>query len=298
MVSGFYGALAASASVFIGILTALLASNLSNLNAQRERIDRRIGTIDSRLENLNKQYEHFRDTIEEIREQQQAEQRCEQAEEEVDNFIEEHIRVEFTADPDELTPRMLQRELADYLDVDRLNEEQHNVLQERYEDIQSALTTTSSYGGDIPDDAFIDAEVMAINNQIDHQWQIHTEQRYNRNYRRWVQTMTEIRSLQDERSRLADRHESLDPSRIRGSLRATVVTIGLSVGIPLLFYFFRVAELSFANFPPWVEPTLVSLLWVGGLLHVFSHLRDQVNEETGDLPDEPDVSLDDDTTDL
>jgi hypothetical protein len=35
MQAGFYAALATSASVFIGILTALLVSNLSNLKAER-----------------------------------------------------------------------------------------------------------------------------------------------------------------------------------------------------------------------------------------------------------------------
>jgi len=293
MVTGFYGALAASASVFVGILTALLASNLSNLNTERERIERRIETIDSRLENLDTQYVHFRDTLEDIRDAEEADQRREQAEEQVDNFIEEHIGVEFTADPDELTPRQLQQEFEDYLNRDRLNEEQHDALQDHYEDIESALTPTSRFAMvQPPDGTFVDSEIIASNQQIEHQWQIHTEERFNRNYRRWVQTMTEIRSLQDERARLVARHESLDPSNIRDSLRATVVTIGLSVGIPLLFYLFHVVEVSFLSLPQWVEPTIIFVVWICGLYYVFNHLRNQLNGMNGNLPEEPDISLD------
>jgi uncharacterized protein YukE len=294
MVTGFYGTLAAAASVFIGILTALLASNLSNLNAQRERIEQRIETIDAQLENLDIQYNHFKDTLDEIREQEAANQRREQAEEQIDRFIEEHVGVEFDISPEDLSPRKVQREFADYLGQDQLFEEQHNVLQERYEDIESALTPTSPFAmASIPDEAFVDSEIIASNHQIANQWEIHQEERFNRNYRRWVQTMTEIRSLQDERERLVDRHESLDPSRIRGSLRATVVTIILSIGVPVLAYLFRVSGVVMApNIQTWIEPTVIFAIWVGGLVYVFKHLRDQLDEENGEIRDEPEVSLD------
>ncbi|QKG91611.1 hypothetical protein HPS36_01650 [Halorubrum salinarum] len=295
MVTGFYAALAGAASVFIGILTALLASNLSNLNAQRERIERRIETIDARIGNLDTQYEHFQDTLEQIREQEEANQRREEAADQVDEFIEDHVGTEFDIDPDDLTPRRLQQEFADYLGVDRLNEEQHNVLQEHFEDIQEALTPSSSWmGPNIDPGTFTDSAVIASNNQIEHMWQMYTNERYNRNYRRWIQTMTEIRSLQDERERLVDRHESLDPSRIRGSLRATVVTIVLSVGVPLFAYLLRVAEFTFVtDVPVWLEPGSIFVIWVGGLVYVFNHLREQLDEDGGDIPDEPEISLDD-----
>ncbi len=43
MVTGFYAALAAAVSVFIGILTALLKSNLSNLKANENRLSAELG---------------------------------------------------------------------------------------------------------------------------------------------------------------------------------------------------------------------------------------------------------------
>lgn len=297
MVTGFYAALAGAASVFIGILTALLASNLSNLNAQRERIERRIETIDARLENLDTQYEHFSETLQEIREQEESSQRREQAEEQVDEFLKEYVGDEFDIAPGELTPRRLQQEFANYLGVDRLNEEQHEVLKEHFEDVQDALTPAPP--GIVPSidpGVMVDPSVTATNRQIKHQWQIHTEERYNRNYRRWIQTMTEIRSLQDERERLVGRHESLDPSHIQGSLRATVVTIVLSVGLPLFAYLLRVAEVSFVtNVPVWLEPAGIFLIWIIGLVYVFDHLRGQLDKDGGDIPDEPTVTRDEDT---
>lgn len=295
MVTGFYAALAGAASVFIGILTALLASNLSNLNTQRERIERRIETIDARLENLDTQYEHFRDTLEKIREQEEVTQRREQAQDQVDEFIEEYVGIEFDINPDELTPERLQYELAQYLGENELNEEQHEVLQDRFEDVQDALTPSSGLMGDV-DLNLTDPSLIASNRQIEHQWQIHTEERYNRNYRRWVQTMTEIRSLQDERERLLGRHESLDPSRIRESLRVTVVTIILSVGVPVFAYLLQVSNIVIApNLQPWVKPTAIFVIWVVGLIYVFKHLRDQLAGDGGEVPNEPEISLDEET---
>ncbi|WP_152423338.1 hypothetical protein [Haloterrigena salina] len=297
MITGFYTALATSASVFIGILTALLASNLSNLNVQREQIERRIETIDSRLTNLNTQYEHFRDTLEEIRDQEEASQRREQAQDEVDEFLEDYVGNEFDINPDDLTPSRLQREFVEYLGVDRLNEEQHDVLQEHFEDVQTALTSSSGFMGNAPPSAPIDSEIMASNHQIEHQWQIHTEERFNRNYRRWIQTMTEIQSLRDERQRLVSRYESLDPSRIRAILRITIVTIIISVGVPLVAYLFRVSEVTIAQeLPLWIEPTSIFVIWACGLIFVFKHLREQLNEGDENLPNEPDITLDEDAS--
>ncbi|WP_435551934.1 hypothetical protein [Natrinema sp. CGMCC1.2065] len=296
MVTGFYTALATSASVFIGILTALLASNLSNHNVQRKRIERRIEIIDARLTNLNTQYEHFRDTLEEIREREEASQRHEQAQDQVDEFIQDHVGSEFDISPDDLTPRRLQREFAEYLGVDSLNEEQHNILQEHFGDIQEALTSTSSLYRMDGSFTQVDPEIMASNHQIEQQWQIHTEERFNRNYRQWIETMTEIRSFQDERKRLVSRYESLDPSQIREILRATVATIILSIGGPLVAYLLRVSGVTIAKgFPQWIEPTFIFTLWACGLIYVFKHLRDKLNQEGGELPDEPDITLDEET---
>lgn len=61
MFSGFYTALATLASVFIGILTALLVSNLSNLKSERHWINRRIEEIDAKLCSLEREQTEIED---------------------------------------------------------------------------------------------------------------------------------------------------------------------------------------------------------------------------------------------
>lgn len=46
------------------------------------------------------------------------------------------------------------------------------------------------------------------------------------------------------------------------------------------------------NAPVWIEPTGIFVIWVIGLVYVFNHLRGQLDEDGGELPDEPEVSLD------
>ena len=45
--------------------------------------------------------------------------------------------------------------------------------------------------------------------------------------------------------------------------------------------------------PVWLETTGIFVIWVSGLVCVFNHLREQLDEDGGELPDEPEVSLDD-----
>ncbi|MFC7164997.1 hypothetical protein [Halospeciosus flavus] len=68
MPAGFYAALATSASVFIGILTALLVSNLSNLKAERHWINRRLEEIDAKLRGLDREQTEIEDKTHNINE--------------------------------------------------------------------------------------------------------------------------------------------------------------------------------------------------------------------------------------
>lgn len=59
MVVGLYSALAASASVFIGILTALLVNNLANLKSEKDLLERRIESLDSRIQGHQQEKENL-----------------------------------------------------------------------------------------------------------------------------------------------------------------------------------------------------------------------------------------------
>lgn len=290
MVTGFYAALASSASVFIGILTALLTSNLSNLQSEQAHIKRRVRSIDSRLENLDDQRDEFQETVENIRDHWNEQEQQEEAEEQVDQFIEQHVGEEFEIAPEDLNPEIIQREFRQFLGEGELSQYQEAALQERYEDIESQLETSPLGVGPIPN-VTPDAEIIAMNRQIEAQWDVHTNQRFNRNYRQWIQTLTEMNALRDERQELVDRYSSLDPSRIRDSLKAGIVTILLSVGIPLATYLAHTL-VSIETAFYWIEPLLVFVLWAIGLGYVFDHIRKQIGEETDELPEEPDVGID------
>lgn len=296
MVTGLYGALAASASVFIGILTALLASNLSNLKSERGRIRRRIETIDARLESLDNQYETLQEQLQDVIDWEESNE----AQDRVDEFIDNHVGAEFN--PDNLNIDLVRQEFSDFLGVDDLNEYQEEALLENYEEIREELTPdTTGYGlmgAPLPDSAVLDSEIVAANHQIENRWEIHMEERFNRDYRRFIQTNTEIQSLRQERQDLVNRYQSLDPTDIIDTLRAAVVSIGLSVGVPLSAYFFHaVFENPLIQLPNWIEPTVVFLLWGGGLAYVFYHLSDELGGQSDPLPDEPELAVDEENRD-
>lgn len=138
----FYDALAASASVFIGILTALLISNLSTMTTARGRIARRITAIDARCENLN----HIEE-VWETREQQDIKER-------VEDFIDQHVGSDFIAPIEHINHGYLLEKLANYLEceVEDLNQYHEDSLQNRMAEIETEL---------------VDAVVEAISSDYD-----------------------------------------------------------------------------------------------------------------------------------
>jgi len=47
------------------------------------------------------------------------------------------------------------------------------------------------------------------------------------------------------------------------------------------------------NASVWLEKTGIFVIWVSRLVYVFNHLREQIDEDAGELADEPAVSFDD-----
>lgn len=202
MVTGFYAALAGAASVFIGILTALLASNLSNLNAQRERINRRIDAIDARIRSLDDRHQDIQSEIDEIKK--------------ISSLRRLRKRwKEYGTDPrppTEPVPPLQYMSPAD-------DEEKREL--ENWQRLKRRLISNHQQE---------DRDVIA-----------------------------EIEALQQERRNLDDRFKSLDPARIRRSLWSTVITIVLSVGVPLFAYLLRVTEVTVVtNVQPWIVQRVYS----------------------------------------
>lgn len=296
MVTGFYASLAASASVFIGILTAILTSKVSTLRAERNQIEHRIKSIDSRLESLDEQRNELEDQIEGIRRIWEHEDQLEGAKMRVSEFIDQRVGGEFTVDPDSVTKEEVIEEFADFVDfpVKEVKTDEYitEELEARFDEIQEALRD-ESYPGSAKADIAADAGTVATYQQTEAQQRIHQRAEYNRFQNRWHQTKTELQSLKNERDKLENRHKSLDTSPIKSTLWAGVVTIFLSVVIPSIAYLLHILEITVVRLPSWVEPSSIFVVWVIGLGLIFYHLRGGLVEDAEDqaLPEQPDIEL-------
>jgi hypothetical protein len=136
----FYDALAASASVFIGILTALLISNLSTMTTARGRIARRITAIDARIESLASRRDRLRENLDRIEEVWETREQ-QDAQESVEGFIDRHVGSDFITPIENINFQVLMEELADYLEceVEDLNQYHEDALQNQMAEIESEL---------------------------------------------------------------------------------------------------------------------------------------------------------------
>lgn len=278
MVTGLYAALAASASVFIGILTALLTSNLSNLKSERDRIEHRTEKINARIGALKQRKKEFQEKIDEIKQQREDNTKYNEAYDEISDFIYDHVGLDFYPELSELTEELVQEELKNFLDKESLNDYHHDILQERWKDIKSELNPDLSVG------LQPSPEFVAADKQSAAQWRMQQDSILNQNKHHIIQTNTEIKFLKEERHKLENRYKTLSPSHIIEMLHVCVGTIILSVGIPLIAYLFRTTDTQIATAPRWFEPTLVFIVWLVGLGIVFIYLHFQFNSDTDALP--------------
>lgn len=82
----FYGSLAASAAVFVAILTALLVNNYVRIKSERRQTQKELNRVEEELEGLQDRKEGFEDTIQPLVEKRESDF-IQKAEEQVDEFI-------------------------------------------------------------------------------------------------------------------------------------------------------------------------------------------------------------------
>lgn len=293
MVTGFYAAIATAASVFIGILTALLASNLSNRDTERSQILHRIQEIDSRLDGLDDQRKELEEQIEDVQWSLEKDDLEREATQRVRQFINEHVMEDFSPSVDDLDLDRVTKEFADYEGIEEKdvcgNEFLIDELEDRLHEIKHEAGVL-----DDTDKPFIHktAEEIAAHQQMDVQHRIHLQDQYNQFQNRWHQTKTDIQALQNERTRLTPRYEALKAADA-DLLRPILWSIVLSVGIPLFVYFLRASGIVLLpKAPIWLETGVVSIFWVSGFVYVFSNLISELNKNVKDLPKEPDIPID------
>lgn len=284
--TGLYAALAVSASVFVGVSTALLASDLSGIRSEQDRIYRRIRSIDGRLRGLDDRRDALQESMEDV------EEAWEEAEvkEEVDDFIE---HAEGNVEWRTVDPISVQVEFAEFIgasSLEEIDERRRRELQDRHEDVENAIVPDRSDALlDTDGDALVDPETAAAHGRPNVQWEIRLDEKYSRTERECLRTETEIRSLRRERRAFVDRYESSSPSEIGGALGAGVVTALLSVLVPLGAYFAQVLGVSPGWVPQSIEVVGVFGAWAIGLGTVFYHLHERALEEAPPLPEEPDL---------
>ena len=162
----FYDALAASASVFIGILTALLISNLSTMTTARGQIARRITAIDARIESLASRRDRLRENLDRIEEVWETREQ-QDAEESVEDFIDQYVGTNFIAPIENINLQVLIEELADYLEreVEDLNQYHEDAIQNQMAEIEAELVVA------VVEEISSDYEDMSLNKLHELEWE-------------------------------------------------------------------------------------------------------------------------------
>ena len=82
----FYGSLAASASVFVAILTALLVNNYVRIKSDRRQTKNELNRIEENLDGIEERREDYQETVNNLVEKREADYK-EKAEDQTDEFI-------------------------------------------------------------------------------------------------------------------------------------------------------------------------------------------------------------------
>ena len=152
----FYGSLAASASVFVAILTALLVNNYVEIKSQRRQTETELEQVKEELKKFNKQRDNHEETIDELT--GRREKRFKQnARERVSDFIEKQVPSQISQPIEKLDIDILYHHLSDYHnfdspeDIEESDEHYHRqLLEEHYDQIEQAVLgeITSSFAED------------------------------------------------------------------------------------------------------------------------------------------------------
>ncbi|OAQ51512.1 hypothetical protein HTG_19080 [Natrinema mahii] len=148
MSGAFYGSLAASASVFVAILTALLVNNYVRIKSDRRQTKNELNRIEEDLDGLEERREDHQEAVNNLVEKREADYK-EKAEDQVDEFIESEVPSEFFKPIEHLTVDELYQELIDFHDCESpddledspTNHHHRDILEERLDGIENQILT-------------------------------------------------------------------------------------------------------------------------------------------------------------
>jgi len=144
-IGGFYGSLAASASVFIAISSAYLVNKIINSSQRHSQLQDELQHTENRLEGLRARREKHEGRMNEL-EDRWREQRLEAIYEQVDDFIEDHIGSEYHEPPEIVDFEEIKSEFAVFVQqpVEELADEVDEVLRDRLTEIQLQLSSAAA----------------------------------------------------------------------------------------------------------------------------------------------------------
>lgn len=285
MVVGLYAALAATAGVFVGLLTAYLVSRIVGLKAECRRIEKRVKSIDARIDSLQN-YREWRDNQISDMDRRNAEMN---AAEQVDDFIEEYVGDVWSPSPSQVDFEELKTAFIEYMNIDPEDFTDHHAdaLAERdgdaLEELQPQSSSMLDLGGMPPS-----TEIVAANRQTEALWDIHWDTVYERRTSDYVEIATEMKSLTNEREQLVSHYEESNPTELMGVLRSTGWIILFSVFIPLLVYLFNSIGVVYPmpSGDSW-EAVFVFLSWCFGLGLTYRYIERDVLTSERFLPESP-----------
>ncbi|RDI69554.1 hypothetical protein [Halopelagius longus] len=284
----FYGVLATTASVFLGILTAYLVTRLSDLKSERSQIKRQIESIDVELEALDESRSIRINSLEETEERW----KIEEAQENVDKFIDHDVGSDWDPSPNNVELEDALNALAEHrVSGGELIRPHAEELERRWDDLVDELQPmkTGPLGAPV-EVANIDSPEATVGNWIvDALWDIYEQEKYDREGSRVSELDLSIEQLSDRRGALVQQYESLDPKQLKDSIKATIVPIGLSVVLPLTVRILH--EIGFTlPVPNWAlifEPIGVFAFWLIGFFWTLYFVWVRVTDTNDDLPESP-----------
>jgi hypothetical protein len=142
----FYGSLAASASVFVAILTALLVNNYVQIKSDRRRIINELDRIEEDLEGLKDRRDEYQDTVDTLVEKRESDYKN-RANKQVDEFIQSEVPSEYSKPIENLDVEEVYQDLiefhhcedADELEDSDINYHHRDILEDRLSGIKNEI---------------------------------------------------------------------------------------------------------------------------------------------------------------
>lgn len=281
----FYGVLATTASIFVGILTAYLVTRLSDLTSERSRLKQRIESIDAELRILDDRFDFRIDQVEATEERWQQEA----AGDVVDNFIEYDVGRDWNPEPDDISVEDALDALVEHrgLNSDDLIQRHREEIQDRWDEIIDELQPTHFIHGPVP--APSNETYTAAGWIQETLWDIYEREKYDTHDLEAVSIGREINTLQDEREVLVEQYKALDPQQLQDSIKAAIVPIGFSVILPLIVRFLH--ELGWVVRVPSnitiLEPIAVTGAWIVGFFWTLGFVWLRVSNTDDQIPESP-----------